>query len=245
MIVVLYVLAAVFVAYAIFLSDPAMGSPFFLVWYFIAALTAGAAYMTGHGMWQMIPSWILIVLVVALLVLLAMILWAANKILKAWHTKAPEDLDVLIVLGALVYSYGPSLVLQYRLDAAAEYMKNNRHTKCIVSGGQGNNEPCPESVIMKKYLISKGIEAERIIEENRSCSTKENIVFSSRYCDKENDTVGIVTNAFHLYRGMAMAKKEGFKNVYGIAARSKLIYLPHNFLRECLAVIKDTAVHNI
>ena len=98
---------------------------------------------------------------------------------------------------------------------------------------------------MKAYLVGKGIEEERIFMENRSCSTVENIRFSMEFCDPEKDRVAIVTNDFHLWRGMALARKAGFRDVYGISGRSRVIYLPNNFLRECCALIKDYLFRNI
>ncbi len=243
--IVLYGLAILCLLYALFLSDPEIGSPFFIIWYVFAACLLACGYCTSHQLWDTIPLFVRTGAAVILAVLVVMLLIAAVTILSAFHRTPPDDLDVLIILGALVYSYGPSRVLQYRLDAAADYLQKNPRTRCIVSGGQGSNEPCPEAEMMKKYLIAKGIGPERIREENRSTSTVENIRFSREYCDPENDRVAIVTNEFHLWRGMALARKAGFRHVFGLAGRSKAVYMPNNFLRECCALIKDYIFRNI
>lgn len=242
--ILLYILAAVFLLYAVFLSQPDMGSPFFLIWYVFAAVCAGTALLIADGP-EAFPLPPAILAGIVLTAGLIMILWAGAAIFSAFHKKAPEDLDVLIVLGALVYAHGPSRVLRFRLDAAAEYLRKNPRTRCIVSGGQGSNEPAPEGVIMKRYLVSKGIEEGRITEENRSESTYQNILFSREFCDPENDRIAVVTNDFHLYRSMAMAEKAGFAHVYGLPARSTPIYFPNNFLRECFAIVKDRVIGNI
>ena len=55
----------------------------------------------------------------------------------------PQGLNV-VVLGAQVYSaerMGQSL--SGRVDRAAEYLLANPESQCIVTGGQGSNEPCP------------------------------------------------------------------------------------------------------
>ncbi len=243
--ILLYILAGICLLYALFLTDPETGSPFFIIWYVLAAAFAAAGYLTAASLWHLIPSWILIGGALILAVILLLLALAAGRILSAFHQKTPEDLDLLIVLGALVHSYGPSRVLQYRLDAAADYLKRNPRTRCIVSGGQGANEPCPEGKAMKEYLISKGIEGERIQEENCSESTYENILFSRELCDPEHDRTAIVTNEFHLWRGMALARKAGFKHVYGLAGKSRAVYMPNNFLRECCALIKDAICGNL
>lgn len=243
--ILLYAIAGICLLYALFLSNPEIGSPFFLVWYALAALAGIAGYLTAASLWHLIPSWILIAGGVILAVTAVLLIIAGAEIVSAFHQKTPEDLDLLIVLGALVHPDGPSRVLQYRLDAAAEYLKRNPRTRCIVSGGQGSNEPCPEGKAMKEYLVSKGIDAGRIQEENRSKSTYENILFSRELCDPEHDRTAIVTNEFHLRRSMALARKAGFRHVYGLAGKSKAVYMPNNFLRECCALIKDRLCGNL
>lgn len=49
------------------------------------------------------------------------------------------DCDSIIVLGAQVKQSGPSVALQFRLDAATDYLKEHQNTKCIASGGQENH----------------------------------------------------------------------------------------------------------
>ena len=50
---------------------------------------------------------------------------------------------------------------QYRLDTAIGYLKENPETICIVSGGQGYNEPMTEAEGMARYLEQNGIAAEK------------------------------------------------------------------------------------
>lgn len=71
--------------------------------------------------------------------------------------KGETNLDYVIVLGTQIHESGPSIVLKYRLDAAVLYLNENPGTICIVSGGQGKNEPYSEAEGMAKYLIEKGI----------------------------------------------------------------------------------------
>jgi uncharacterized SAM-binding protein YcdF (DUF218 family) len=152
-----------------------------------------------------------------------------------------DNLDYIIILGAQVKEDGPSVVLRYRLDKAIEYLNNNPETKCIVSGGQGSNEPFPEALGMKNYLLKKGILEQRIIVEDQSKNTEENILFSVRLIRNDIDnktTFGIVTNNFHIFRAKQIAKNIFGKEMYGIVADSTLLYLPNNMLREFLALIK-------
>ena len=134
--------------------------------------------------------------------------------------------------------------MKYRLDKAFDYLEKHPTTVCVVSGGQGDNEPTSEALGMKEYLVNKGIAEERIILEDLSRNTYQNIIFSEKLIDKEKK-VAIVTNNFHLFRAMAIAKKAGYKNVYGIAAHSSPLYLPNNMLREFIGVLKDFVFGNL
>ncbi|MBQ1750342.1 MAG: YdcF family protein, partial [Lachnospiraceae bacterium] len=76
-------------------------------------------------------------------------------------------------------------------------------------------------------------------------NTKENIQNSSQLLDKSKDRVGIVTNNFHVYRGLSIAKKQGYAHAYGVSVSSSAPYLINNMLREGLGILKDFAVGNL
>ena len=150
---------------------------------------------------------------------------------------ADADVDDVIVLGAQVREDGPSVVLQYRLDRAISYLETHPDTVCLLSGGQGRNEPFAEAVGMAQYMEEHGICADRLILETRSLTTAENI----RNCREllpDGASVGIITNDFHMFRALQIAKKQGLPDVTGITAGSAKLFLPNNMLREFFAEIK-------
>ena len=153
------------------------------------------------------------------------------------YTDGRGGLDYIIVLGAQVRKDGPSPVLKYRLDKAVEYLNENPDTVCIVSGGQGSNEPWTEAEGMAQYLQEKGIDTARILTEDQSQTTEQNIT-NSKMLMKEGASVGIVTNNFHVFRALQIAKKYGLSDVCGIAADSTPKYLPNNMLREFFGEMK-------
>jgi len=57
--------------------------------------------------------------------------------------------------------------------------------------------------------------------------------------------VGIVTNNFHLFRAVQIAKAQGMEGVCGIAADSSILYLPNNVLRECCGILKDWVMNHV
>ena len=160
--------------------------------------------------------------------------------------KEPQDeADYLIVLGAQVRGTVPSLVLSYRIDKAAEYMLEHPEVTAIVSGGQGADEGISEALAMQNGLIERGIEKERILLEDQSTSTKENLEFSKQFLDIEKSKVLVVTSDFHVMRAVGIAKKAGYQNVEGLAAKSVWYLIPSNYVREFMAVIKDKLIGNM
>lgn len=166
-------------------------------------------------------------------------------ILAGFHARGEENLDYIVVLGAQVRKNGPSKVLRYRLDTAYDYLMQNPDTVCIVSGGQGRNEPCPEAEGMYTYLVDQGIPEGRIIREASSENTAENLGNTKELIDAETARVGVVTNNFHVFRSRMLARHLGYKNVCSIAAPSVPAYLPNNMVREFLGVVKDFLCGNI
>lgn len=140
---------------------------------------------------------------------------------------------------------GPSKALQYRLDAAFEYLENNPDTRVIVSGGQGADEHISEAQGMYDYLVDKGISPERIIMEDRSRNTFQNLTFSAEYLDREKNSVAVVSNDFHVFRAVKIARKAGYSNVYGLAARGEPFLKYNNMMREFFGVVKDFLVGNM
>lgn len=151
-----------------------------------------------------------------------------------------KDVKYEVILGAGLYGDKPSPILQERLDEGLEYLKLHPNTKVIVSGGQGSNELIPEAEAMKNFLLSQGISSDRIIEENKSKSTFQNLEFSQKILEKRNankDEVLIVTNDFHLFRAMEIADFLGIKNE-GLPSKTPFYLRVQYMVREFPAMIK-------
>ena len=237
--ILLFIIGAAAIGYGFLILAAASGTKFFVIWFLIGAFFLWAGYMTNGNHWHAVLSAVRIAL--AVLVTAAVVIVAAGTacIMTHFHDRAPDGLDEIIVIGAQVRESGPSRVLRSRLNAAAAYLAENPDTVCIVSGGQGPNEPCTEAEAMKEYLVRKGIPENQILEEDKSTTTVENLEFSSRFLNRKEDSVGIVTNNFHMFRSLKLAKKNGYQNCRGIAAGSTPLYLPNNILRECLGIVKE------
>lgn len=144
----------------------------------------------------------------------------------------------LVVLGCRVYGTSPSLMLKERLEAAYDYLEANPDVSCVVSGGQGANEDISEAKCMYDYLVNKGIDASRIYLEDRSTSTRENLLFSKEVMEK-NDlamTMTIVTNEFHQYRAFLIAENLGLE-AYAVSGHTALWLFPTYYTRELFGLI--------
>lgn len=232
-----FFLAALCICYGIFIYTAASGTSFFAVWFGIATLFACTGMFLHWKWWLKLPVPLFRAGCIFLCIFGVFFLVIEGLILSHFHDSGENNPEYLIVLGAQMRASGPSKVLRCRLDRAARYLTENPDTICIVSGGQGKNEPCTEAEGMAEYLIAQGISKDRILLEPDSKTTAENLR-NSRHLLPEGASVGIVTNNFHLFRALQTAKKEGFSNVSGIAADSSLLYLPNNLLREFLAEVK-------
>lgn len=147
--------------------------------------------------------------------------------------------DAVIILGAGLNGESPTMPLYNRLVKAEEYYQKNKDVLIIVSGGQGRGETITEAESMKRFLVSKGIPNEQIIKEDKSTSTKENIIFSKRILDEKfqhNYKVAIITNTFHINRAKNLATKLQIEATT-LGAPIAWYTVPVNYLRESLATL--------
>ncbi len=184
-------------------------------------------------------------IIVAISVCIGIFILLEGTLIYHANKKAEPGMDYLIVLGAQVKGTTISKQLKKRLDTATTYLEENPMTVVIVSGGQGSGEDISEAEAMKRYLLEKKITENRIVMEDKSTSTNENIRFSKVLITKKNATVVIVTNGFHIFRSISIAKKQGIERVHGLAAPSDSILLLNYYIREAAGVLKDKLCGNL
>lgn len=179
----------------------------------------------------------MVIIMAAAVILLAIVETAF--MIKAATAKPSEDATV-VVLGCRAYGSRPSIMLASRLDAAYEYLTEHPDAICIVSGGQGPDESMPEAECMYLYLTEKGIAPERIYQENRSTSTRENLLFSQEIIEAEglNPEIAIVTNEYHEYRA-SMVGHALEMDCNSIPASTPLWLFPTYYMRELYGIIYE------
>ena len=231
------VLALLGVVYSGMVLATGSGTSFFLVWIGLAVLFFLFGYSIWKSFWKKVPRLVKGICIAVVAVGFTAFFIVEGCIISQMHEKGEAGLDYIIVLGAQVRESGPSAALKYRLDEAILYLNENPETVCIVAGGQGKNEPYSEAYGMAQYLMQNGIDKERILLEDQSKTTEENLRYSRKFLPEDAE-VGIITNDFHMFRALQIAQKQGLSDVCGIAADSTKFYLPNNMLREYFAEIK-------
>lgn len=221
------------------------GTNFYFIWLAMGVILLGVAFACNKGWIEMLPVWIRRGTILCFTIGMLCFVFVEGLIVSGFGAKGTDDLDYIIVLGAQLKPNGPSKVLKMRLDKAYDYLMDNPDTKVIVSGGQGSNEPDTEAQGMFEYLVDLGVDQNRIIKEDKSTNTIQNILYSGEYLNKETDKVGIVSNNFHIFRATSIAKANGYENVYGIAAPSYLFLQPNNMFREFFGIVKDFLFGNM
>lgn len=157
-------------------------------------------------------------------------------------TDNANNVDYLLILGTGLNGKDLSATLQYRMDKGLDFLNKNPNTMVIVSGGQGPNEEITEAAAMKDYLIKNNIDDNKILTEDKSSSTMENLKFSKEIILKNrgdiNSNVMIVTSDFHMFRTKMLAKRNDIK-AYGMICETTISVKINCYIREYFAVIKS------
>ena len=169
---------------------------------------------------------------VATFIIIEGVIW--YDIIDSNISKDTQTVPYIVVLGGGLVGDKPGNVLKGRLNKGIEYLNTHKNTKVICSGGQGAGEEVPESIAMKNYLIRKGIGKDRILLEEKSKSTIENLVYSSEILKKlnaQNDKIIIVTSSFNILRVRMIANDLNINAGY-LGSTSKFRFNINYSIRE-------------
>ena len=163
-----------------------------------------------------------------------------------------KDKDVIIILGCGIRSDGtPSPLLRGRIDRALRFARQQeaetgKAPLFVTSGGQGPDEPCPESAAMKRYLLAQGVPAERVVEEDRSTDTAENMRFSKeKILELDPDAkIAFATTNYHVFRSGLLARRVKMRAV-GMGAKTKWYFWPNAAVREFIGLLTAHRVKQV
>ncbi|MQS76258.1 YdcF family protein [Companilactobacillus halodurans] len=174
------------------------------------------------------------------LIIMLVYMWQMNRDFK--RLKAVKETDFLLVLGNRCLGRRIQPILMGRLDKAIElYSDFQKKPLIIVSGGKSSTSDYTEAQLMQEYLIENGIPEDKIVLEDQSVNTIQNLEYSSIRIRQNlsKDTrprVIIVTSDYHIPRTKLHIKKLGIKVQFAAKKTVSMLKWPAMF-REFTAII--------
>lgn len=162
-----------------------------------------------------------------------------NYIVNLQEAKELNDVDCILVLGCRVYSDDTlSPMLRDRVDSGLELYNSGVSSRLLMSGDHGT-ENYDEVNNMKQYCVDNDITADVVFLDHAGFSTYESMYRAKEIF--EADKIIIVTQKYHLYRAVYIARELGI-DAYGYSADIQEYNTYTNIkntVRESLARVKD------
>lgn len=191
-----------------------------------------------------------VIMLVVNTILLYLLLVFSNFILSSFIYGIYRPLlrqDYIIVLGSgLMGGNRVTPLLAGRIDRALKVYRRQADKKkkppmLIMSGGKGGDEQIAEGEAMKRYALEQGIPEDRILVEDQSENTYENMLFSrqlieNREADMKHLHILFSTSNYHVFRAGIYARKAELK-AQGIGAKTKFYFWYNALLREYVAIL--------
>lgn len=183
--------------------------------------------LTEQTVYNYIYSYISLIIIY---VIMLINLYTMTLVLNLIHFSKP-NVDYLVVLGAGLDGEKVTPLLASRVDKAVSLYRDNPNIKLIMTGGQGDDELVSEARAMAEYAMSLGVPKKAIILEDKAVNTEENILFSYALMSGKEAKFAVVTNAYHVFRALLIAKEKNMKCI-GYGSRTKWYFTLNAFIRE-------------
>lgn len=146
------------------------------------------------------------------------------------------EADCILVLGCRVLdNKEPSHMLEDRLIKAVKLY--GRCGKKLLMSGDHSSDDYNEVAVMKNYAIEKGVNEADILSDHLGFSTYESVSRAKNVYGAKK--IIIVTQEYHLYRALYIAKSMGME-AYGVACdRQEYKGQIWRDIREAAARVKD------
>ena len=172
--------------------------------------------------------------------------------IQAGRHEPAYDKDYVIILGCKIRPDGTLYpLIRGRVDRAVDFVHaqataTGRQAVLVPSGGNGADEPMAEAEAMADYLREKGIPSDQILVEDQSTTTRENMCFSRKLVDENNQNAkaAFSTSSYHVYRGGILASETGW-DIDGMGSRTRWYFWPNAFLREFIGLLAANKVQQL
>ena len=215
-------------------------------WFDFFGIITGAlmiAFAIGAPVFKELPSSIKLFASLIFIGTFCMFLVVQACVVRQGQSPPAAHAEYVIVLGAKVEGDTPSVTLLRRIEAASEYMLQNPRAIALTTGGCGIGEHISEGCATAGGLSSLGIDSSRILIEEESTSTRENLLYALQMIEQDggsaDSSVVIVSSAYHVFRARKLAESIGYKKVSTKGCASMPYLIPHYYAREFAALIKE------
>ena len=220
-----------------------------LLWVLIGIICVGLVVLDSKGKFPKVNK------AISSIILILVFLFAGYALFNLGFILLPKDKiytstpDYIILLGGGLKANGtPSNSVQIRIDTASILWKNfDNKCKIVVTGGQIYPAPFPESQMLERELEKRGVPVEFILQDDKALDTIQNLKNSALLLSESenksleeilNSNIVIVSSEYHLSRALLLAKRLGYKNVFGFGSEIANYAIVNSYLREILAVAK-------
>lgn len=203
-------------------------------------------YVSGSALYVMIHELFVNILAALYLYFECMLIGAIVANIIVVRYRPVYDKSHIIILGCGIRKDGtPTPLLAGRIDRALQFYKEQiektgKAPVFVTSGGQGPNEVTSESAAMTGYLLKKGVPAEHILQEDRSTSTYENMLYSKKVIEEAGGSgkTAFATTNYHVFRSGLMARRVKMRAV-GMGARTRWYFWPNAAVREFVGILTE------
>lgn len=138
------------------------------------------------------------------------VFWRLRQVLRAADGNEFSTSDVILVLGRRLQNDRPTRVFEARLDHAAKLLREGMAPRIVIAGGLTGKAKFSEAEIGRERLLGQGIQSDKILVEDRSQHTLENLFNLRETLRGENwSTLLLVSDPLHLARAGALARGLG------------------------------------
>jgi len=191
--------------------------------------------------------WLALTLLGLISMLFVVIGYSALSIYLYGNTPSKVPADAAIVLGAAAWGDKPSPVFRERINHGITLYKRNDIQRLIFTGGKGDSSEPAEAIVAKRYAIAQGVDAEDILTETKSRTTRQNLYYASQVAATHQlRRILIVSDPLHMKRAVLMARDLGidaypsptpttryrsFKSQMSFLARETYFYFVYQLFR--------------
>ena len=157
-------------------------------------------------------------------------------------SRRPDKDASAVILGAQVKPWGASRLLKQRIKAAEDYLQKHPDAIAVASGGKGDNEPMTEAACMLENMLQDGVDPQRILTEDRSVNTEQNLLYSIALLRERQrgDSIATVSDSYHQLRARIIVRKIDRSIRVGACNTKNTLFgyfvYPSYFVREWIAI---------